>query len=88
MATSLDHGERRNPELLLTDEVAAILRVAPRTVRRWGASGVLRRVRLGDRLTRYTVESVEALIHPPNDVEPAGNRLDEKVRDDGAHRSE
>lgn len=38
--------------------------MTPRTIRRWGAAGVLERIQLGDRLTRYSVESVEALIHP------------------------
>ncbi|MEA2190753.1 MAG: Helix-turn-helix domain [Solirubrobacteraceae bacterium] len=64
MATTVDQTDRSNPQLLRPDEVATILQVTPRTVRRWGAAGILERIRLGDRLTRYTVESVEALIHP------------------------
>ncbi len=60
---SLD-GRTSDPTLLRADEVANLLRVTPRTVRRWGAAGVLEQIRLGDRLTRYTLESVEALIHP------------------------
>jgi predicted site-specific integrase-resolvase len=50
------------PELLRPEEVAAALQVTPRTVRRWGATGQLERVRLGSRLTRYTAASVAALI--------------------------
>jgi excisionase family DNA binding protein len=64
MATSVNHSGRSQPQLLRPDEVAEILQVTPRTVRRWGAAGVLERIRLGDRLTRYTIESVEAFIHP------------------------
>jgi excisionase family DNA binding protein len=48
--------------LLTPGEVAAALRVTPRTVRRYAADGQLSRVRLGGRLARYTVASVEALI--------------------------
>ena len=73
---------RSGPQLLRPDEVAAILQVTPRTVRRWGAAGVLERIRLGERLTRYTAESVEALIHPSNDIGPAANRADGKASDD------
>ena len=73
MATIVNQPDRSKPHLLRPDEVAAMLQVTPRTIRRWGAAGVLERVRLGPRLTRYTVESVEALIHPPDDEAPAGN---------------
>lgn len=50
--------------LLTTDEVAEILRVSPRTVRRMGARGDLARIRLGYRTMRYRSESVAALIGP------------------------
>lgn len=48
--------------LLRPEEVAEILQVTPRTVRRWGATGVIDRIELGGRLTRYTAESVQAFI--------------------------
>lgn len=59
----------RTPALLTADEVAAICRVNPRTVRRWGESGLLERVQLGARLTRYTEASLFALIAPGRPVE-------------------
>jgi hypothetical protein len=55
-----------------------MLQVTPRTVRRWGASGVLERIRLGDRLTRYSLASVEALITPTTSIGHAANVTDAK----------
>jgi excisionase family DNA binding protein len=56
------------PRILLTSkEVAAVLRVTPRTIRRWTHDGILEPVRVGGRIVRYTPESVEALIHPENE---------------------
>jgi predicted site-specific integrase-resolvase len=49
-------------QLLKPAEVAAILRVTPRTVARYAEDGRLDRVMLSSRLSRYTRESVEALI--------------------------
>lgn len=69
------------PPLLTTGEVAAILRVSPRTVRRLGQTGELGRVHVGGRLTRYTAESLAALLAGRNDDDPAGNRVD--VRAEG-----
>jgi hypothetical protein len=40
---------------LIPDEVSSILRVTPRHVRRLAAGGLLHRVRLGARTTRYTL---------------------------------
>ena len=57
--------------LLTADEVALILRVTDRTVRRWANQGRLERIKLGDRLVRFTVESVEALIRPEHTETPA-----------------
>lgn len=57
--------------LLTTEEVAAILRVSPRTVRRMGESGELERVHVGSRLTRYRADNIEELVRPQNDVETA-----------------
>jgi excisionase family DNA binding protein len=71
--------------LLRADEVAAILAITPRHVRRLAADGRLCRVRLGARTSRYTPESVEALIAASNDVAPAGNGRDGKARTRDAH---
>jgi DNA-binding transcriptional MerR regulator len=49
--------------LLTTGDVAQILQVAPRTVRRWTRAGFLDPVYLGPRTTRYTPESIESLLH-------------------------
>jgi excisionase family DNA binding protein len=49
-------------DLLTTDQVAAILQVTPRTVRRWGCDGVLPRLRAGGRVTRYRAADLAALI--------------------------
>lgn len=53
--------------LLTAKEVAARARVSSRTVRRWGDAGVLERIDVGPRLSRYTAESVAALLTPHND---------------------
>ena len=47
--------------LLDTHDVAAQLSVSPGLVRRWGARGVLPRVKLG-RLTRYRASDVARLV--------------------------
>ena len=67
------HEHRRIPELLRPDQVARMLQVTPRTIRRWGAAGVLERVRLGDRLTRYRAEDVAALVDPSTSETTAAN---------------
>jgi hypothetical protein len=72
MPSRSSHTDRQRSELLTPDDVAAILRVTPRTVRRWGAIGTLERIRLGGRITRYTSESVAQLIAPEHDASPAG----------------
>lgn len=59
--------------LLTPEEVAAILRVTPRTVRRYGAAGTLERVAIGGRIRRYTASSVEALIAPSTSEGPAAS---------------
>lgn len=59
--------------LLTPQEVAEILRVSPRTVRRLAACGQLDRLRLGYRTTRYAADNVDALIASYNsDEAPAG----------------
>ncbi len=63
--------------LLTVPEVAERLRVTDRTVRRWANAGVLERVKLGDRLVRFTPESIEALIRPTSRADPgAGGPAD------------
>jgi len=57
-------------ELLLPREVAAILRVTPRTLRNWDRRGILVPVRLPTGQKRYRREDVEALLlgkHTPKD---------------------
>lgn len=54
----------RTSGLLTADDVAEILKVTPRTVRRWATAGMLERVPLGGRLVRYTPQSVHELIQP------------------------
>jgi excisionase family DNA binding protein len=49
-------------ELLTPEEVAETLRISVRTVRRMAASGLLERVRIGHRTTRYRATEVAALI--------------------------
>ncbi len=52
----------RRPNLLRVNEVAQILRVSTRTVRRWAQSGRLERIELSPTKIHYTTRSVEALI--------------------------
>lgn len=55
--------------MLTTDEVAAIVGVTPRTVRRWARDGMLPRVRIGGRVTRYRADDLADLLtsHPYNE---------------------
>jgi len=74
--------------LLTPAEVADVLRISARTVRRYGDEGRLRRVRVGDRLARYTRESVEALIDPPNEndgADPAAPSLETSTGEQARH---
>jgi predicted site-specific integrase-resolvase len=48
--------------LLERDEAARRLHVSVRTVRRYGAAGLLQNVTIGPRVVLVTEESVEALI--------------------------
>jgi excisionase family DNA binding protein len=57
--------------MLTVDEVAGLLNVSTRTVRRLANEGVLTRVRVGHRIARYTPRSVLALMDPENDTAPA-----------------
>jgi predicted transcriptional regulator len=49
-------------QLLTPGEVASLLRVTPRTVSRYAKAGRLQRVVLSPRASRYTAESVAALM--------------------------
>jgi excisionase family DNA binding protein len=60
------------PALLTTSQVALLLQVTPRTVRRWARDGVLPRLRLGGRITRYRSTDIAALIDPTQSIGRAG----------------
>lgn len=49
-------------ELLNVDDVARILRCAPRTVRHYVARGMLRPIRVGPRFIRFTRAEVDRFI--------------------------
>lgn len=66
----IEHHGSDTPGLLTPAQVAAILQVSPRTVRRLNAQGVLQGVRLGHRTLRYTPESLEALLLPTTSEAP------------------
>ncbi len=73
------------PRLLSGQEVAELLGGASmRTVRRLAQEGVLERVRIGHRTSRYTQRSVLALIDPQDDHDPGANRAVGKVGNDDA----
>ena len=93
MPISSQTGPTPKP-LLRVDEVAVLLGIAPRTVKRLAHDGELRRVVLGRRTTRYHAADVEALIAertcPSTSEAPAGNQGFAKtdvVSSDGAHRA-
>jgi len=56
--------------LLTPAQVADVLGVSTRTVRRLGARGTLARVRLGHRTIRYRPESLETLLLPTTSEAP------------------
>lgn len=60
--------------LLTTDQVAAVLQVTPRTVRRWARDGVLPRIRIGGRITRYSANDLDSLIATTTSEAPAANQ--------------
>lgn len=62
MAAS-SHLDRTVP-LLTEREVAGVLRVSGRTVRRWAANGVLPVIQIGG-VRRYSADYIEALIATP-----------------------
>ena len=64
--------ETRPPALLRTNEVAELLGINPRTVRRLADAGELTRIRLGRRTCRYAPDDVQALIERHVVTPPAG----------------
>lgn len=71
------------PGLLRIEEVAELLGVSVRTIRRLAADGVLVRVRLGHRTARYTRRSVLALVDPERGDAPGEGP--EATQEAGAH---
>jgi Helix-turn-helix domain len=61
-----------HPDGLSRAEVAALFRVAPRTVTRWRAAGRLTPVPAGGGAERYRAADVRALLEEPGDVCPRG----------------
>jgi excisionase family DNA binding protein len=51
------------PRLYLPAEVAALLRVDPVTVRRWGDAGKLTAIRLPGGHRRYLADEVDAIVN-------------------------
>jgi predicted site-specific integrase-resolvase len=49
-------------DLLRPEEIASMLRVDLRTVRRWGSTGRIEVIRLSPRCLRYPAASVQALM--------------------------
>jgi excisionase family DNA binding protein len=88
MTVTLSRMDRSSPELsprlLSGDDIAHLLGVTPRTVRRLAETNRLPRVVLGHRTTRYRLEDVRALIDaavvPTNDERLAGNEALEQLR--------
>jgi excisionase family DNA binding protein len=76
-------AQHRTP-LLTPEQVAAVLGVSVRTVRRLAAEGRLRPVRIGYRTTRFRPEDVDALIAPTQSKTPEGiEGLAERTADAG-----
>jgi excisionase family DNA binding protein len=86
--TALSSASDRIPDsgdLLTTHQVAALLQVTPRTVRRWARDGVLPRVRIGGRITRYSAHDIASLIATTTSEAPAANQgsAEESADDSG-----
>lgn len=75
------------PRLLTATEVAELLGLTPRTVKRLAAEGRLARVVLGRRSTRYRQDDVARLIDDctQNDLEPAANGPETETKGGHAH---
>lgn len=81
--------ERQIPEsfrLLSSGDVAEMLGMDSRTVRRMALAGRFPRVELGHRTIRFRLADVLEFIEASTTNEsPAGNGALDKERDDGAH---
>jgi excisionase family DNA binding protein len=85
--TKVDTADRTDfPILMTAGDVAEVLRVSSRTVRRWGENGHLEAVRLPGHSVRFTARSVTALIDPPNDLKLAAIELVGKAVNGDAHQ--
>jgi excisionase family DNA binding protein len=73
--------------LLTTEQVAATLAVAPRTVRRLRDRGQLRAVRVGNRLVRFAAEGVQAFVERGRRREARNAAAREKRRRDRGDRT-
>lgn len=70
-----DRDPRREPVLLTPQQVACMLQISPRHVRRLAQSGMLERVRVGHRTPRYTLRSVQSFVDLSRyEQRPGGNR--------------
>lgn len=82
------------PKLLTPAEVASLFRVDPKTVSRWALAGKLTRTRTPGGHSRFTADSVRALLVADGltpadaaaaiDAAVAANRLNQRSRTDSA----
>lgn len=77
MSTTVQHAGG-TPVVLTEVEVARVLRVSGRTVRRWAAAGTLDPIKVGG-VRRYLLRDVAALIDPSTSIGHAGNVTDAKT---------
>ncbi len=70
-STVRERGPSAPPVVLTEAEVASVLRVTGRTVRRWAAAGTLDAIKVGG-IRRYRVDQVVGLIERASVQEPAG----------------
>ena len=68
----------RSCPLLTEREVAGVLRVSGRTVRRWATSGILPVIQIGG-VRRYRADYIDALVDPTTSIGHAGNVTDAKT---------
>ena len=58
-------GSNRTPEWLTPGEVAALLRVDPKTVGRWAADGRIHSIRTPGNHRRFRATEIQALLEGP-----------------------
>ena len=73
MSKIVQHGPEGTAVVLTESEVARVLRVSDRTVRRWVARGTIDAIKVGG-VRRYRLRDVAALIDPSTSEAPAGNQ--------------